>query len=931
MTLLWLLVTAILVVASATSSGMKGTSFSAFAQVVIFPSSINLVDTLKKVEPNAIRSASSLTFSTVLSEVQLTQLFTNDDGHCAIGVDYNGQVYYSTNSGYGWINPKFHEGYATAVAVSGNCQVFYAAGPMTLFRGQLTSNNLIDWELVSRNDALLQNMGSPVTSIKTDYIGKAVLISGYFYNLVSYNTIFSSDALTTRFSVVIGNKQCQSIALDHSGTNIVCTTYSNSDVNILVSTNAGANFTAKAIYSTPYDSRGLATSIYNGNQIIYILPYVYTSTQPLLYVSENNGGSFFEYTGTNSAIQSISATGNGGSVYAASYYGLYCITNNATVWDLCYSSQTLNQVAVSGDGAVIYASTYSEVLVHSNNTFAPIVAPTLMPTKAPTTVKPTLAPVVPQPLTTGWLYLDYYINNGTKGDCSTASTRFAGVPPDYVDAVRLGVCMGNISYAPSQKRYVASNWFTFSCSSVVYEVNIFDNKFCSGTPTQVQQYPIATSFSRYDDDATGIYNFDSDTIYACGQAACSADATLPLPPFQAYYADQEFDSYYSNDDTEDACVNSETLYATINNKCLATSDSSSKLVDFPTTYTYTNAFCQGDPSSYFTLNPGCYGAYTSPLVASTDVDAVTIAPVKEHFTQALARGHFPTAAELVATMKARDQQAMQNSKLQKESKKGAKKRQQHQSGDVEAASLYTDDFHGLMYDDDLIHFDNPKAYSYTLVTTNTPSPTRAPLPTVPTLPPTAPPTINGGWVYFNQYTTDATCKGSPDFVYGYRLGACLLNSTNTWVSAVSCTTGSSSITVKQQFYDNPKCTGTVISTETMTASRVGTGDDDYQLGACVESFCTTQSALPLPVSTAYVVRQQYEEYSGDMCYNSVYFQSILNKKCIQTGLNEWSNISYPLWATYNLPNCQGNPYIENVAESCVAYPSSNVGPSSVTL
>jgi hypothetical protein len=354
-------------------------------------------------------------------------------------------------------------------------------------------------------------------------------------------------------------------------------------------------------------------------------------------------------------------------------------------------------IAVSGNGAVIYAINYDyEILVSKNTTFAPIVAPTVSPTRAPTTSKPSLAPVVPQPLTTGWLYADYYVNNATQSDCATSSSRFAGTAPDFVHGIRLGVCHGNDSYLPEENKYGVANWFSYSCSASkqTYQVNLYSNKYCSGTPYKVDEYPIASGYSRFDDDETPTWGDGS--IESCSQMTCTEnDYTLPLLPFQPYTVFQDFVNYVP---VNNSCVNSQSFEATLNYKCITTSESSSIYLVYPyfAVY-YSNPICEDGFSFNSSIDSGCHSnfdSFSSNSVATAAIEERVIlsgsSKQVKTFVQSLARGHIPSVEDMFKRVKSSQEPdiVQGTNKLPKEPSHLRSKTH----GEVSAASLYIDDY-----------------------------------------------------------------------------------------------------------------------------------------------------------------------------------------------------------------------------------------------
>jgi hypothetical protein len=309
----------------------------------------------------------------------------------------------------------------------------------------------------------------------------------------------------------------------------------------------------------------------------------------------------------------------------------------------------------------------------------------------------------------------------------------------------------------------------------------------------------------------------------------------------------------------------------------------------------------------------------------------------ESFVQALARGHIPTLSEVQAMNAQRSIQ-----RRAKTSPRTTTQRRLKNSGNEISAESFYDDYQPPLYDDDSPQFDYPKAFSFEFISMNskapTVTPTMNPVASVPTMTPTAPPTLNNGWFYYYQFTTDATCQSSPDYVYGTRMGICFpsypdddaVTSPTQWVVS-SCSSTSKGVTLTQQFYGNADCSGQSTSIQVINLNTIDTGnDDDYHLGACIEYFCTTQTDLPLPVYTEYVVTQDYEDYAGDMCYNPITFQAVLNNKCIQTNPQQWTNTSFPNVYSYNMPDCQGTPTSTLTLDAgCDA--RSNAEPSVTTL
>jgi hypothetical protein len=340
-----------------------------------------------------------LPFTTVLDGVTPPGVvFTSDSGSSVV-LTTKGKVRFSNNFGSDWYTPYLphpeDSPYIVDVAVSGDGNVFYAVSCDCVYQG--SGLNLQDaWSIIN-NDNVTSSYYN--LDIATDFTGNALFISGSFnINSKLYNGIYSSNIQNGEFVALSGLPvACKFIALDNSGTNLVCGSVDSTTqlVTLWVSSNGGASFKSTPVYTNTYaqnyyhievdyyqPNNGLATSVYTNNKDIYIVASSDLSSEdettniPLLYISANNGNTFSTYSNINLQLQSASSTGNGETVYVASLNGVYRATNYGTTWERCYDGPLISAVAVSGSGAVVYAYSYNSraLLAYSNNTFPPFPA-----------------------------------------------------------------------------------------------------------------------------------------------------------------------------------------------------------------------------------------------------------------------------------------------------------------------------------------------------------------------------------------------------------------------------------------------------------------------------------------------------------------------------------------------------------------------------
>ena len=352
----------------------------------------------------------SLSYQTVL-QVIVDQICTSDSGNYVLALK-NNNVYLSLDGGALWksiVVSPYNYYYYNYCAISGNGQVFYVSSSSnTLHRGTFVSNRLTWTQLTFSSTINVRG----IDGIATDYTGKSFFAIGrfsnfdYYYYSEVYKGLYSSNAGATSSYVVLTNLQnsydCIALALDSTGTNLMCVYNDYSNLNIATSSNSGTSFTNRFAYSAngyvPNDAC-FATSTYSANSISYIVPYtgssVYT-TQPWIYKSTSSNSYVSAYNGQSTSMyfQHLATTGNGATSYVGSTYGMYCITDYGTTWALCYDSAVYS-IAVSGDGSRLYFATSSGINMYTN---VPIVTRnvstrSISPTRYPTTMSPTVNPV----------------------------------------------------------------------------------------------------------------------------------------------------------------------------------------------------------------------------------------------------------------------------------------------------------------------------------------------------------------------------------------------------------------------------------------------------------------------------------------------------------------------------------------------------------
>ena len=127
----------------------------------------------------------------------------------------------------------------------------------------------------------------------------------------------------------LGTTTCESLALDNSGANLVC---SNGFDAVIISSDSGQTFTSVNVYGGSTSVSVIGASAYNGNQYIY-LPQG-PSAQSLV-ASSNNGKSWSTKTVTsnnNADVRGTGVSGNGQQVYLATFQGIYYTTDAGSTW-----------------------------------------------------------------------------------------------------------------------------------------------------------------------------------------------------------------------------------------------------------------------------------------------------------------------------------------------------------------------------------------------------------------------------------------------------------------------------------------------------------------------------------------------------------------------------------------------------------------------
>ena len=338
--------------------------------------------------------------SNLNNAVNFTTLATDNGGENVMAisvVDGMYQVYFAQDYGFTWSIaplPTVINGYTSvwgSIALNGNGESFYAA--TSKYVGYLyTATNpasAASWTPLTS----LSSIGpcSGINDIAVSYSGQTIFVSGPFQIIyVDRPPSYVYGAISTdggnSFTLLTWiTTSCSYIAIDNSGTSIVCAQEYDTTNIILVSSNSGASFTTTTVFSGQYyDAHGFAASYYNYNQYMY-MPSQSDSTY--LLVSTDYGQVWNPQTiisDTESVVSNdISVTGNGNTVYLATTTALYYSTNSGQTWYKGYNGG-VTAVVVCESGANVYISTsLNGFLAYRNNSMlspSPSYPPTMSPT-----------------------------------------------------------------------------------------------------------------------------------------------------------------------------------------------------------------------------------------------------------------------------------------------------------------------------------------------------------------------------------------------------------------------------------------------------------------------------------------------------------------------------------------------------------------------
>ncbi len=331
------------------------------------------------------------------SKVAFSSLVTDDSGQNVMGytspdTGVVNQVYVSQDYGFTWTQcplPEVVNGFETAyqgIAISGNGERFFL-GTLTPGGYLFTATN--PTTASSWNQLLLPEQASTILDIAVNYDGSVIFVSATFSKTANGVTTFAYGAISTdsgaTFSLLSALPvECTNIAIDNSGTNLVCAVEADKSNYVLVSTNSGANFTNYVATTADYFGYGFAASYYNQNKYLYMPSSTESST---IIISSDNGitwqSSNLFTDATTVSSRYISTTGNGMSAYLGTTTSLLYSTNGGVDWVQGYSGG-INSVAVSNSGANIYISTDTSgfLFYHNDSSLTP--SPTGVPTFAPT-------------------------------------------------------------------------------------------------------------------------------------------------------------------------------------------------------------------------------------------------------------------------------------------------------------------------------------------------------------------------------------------------------------------------------------------------------------------------------------------------------------------------------------------------------------------
>jgi hypothetical protein len=222
------------------------------------------------------------------------------------------------------------------------------------------------------------------------------------------------------------------------------------------------------------------------------------------------------------------------------------------------------------------------------------------------------------PITSGWLYINYYFTNEVSANCSAVLSHATKTESshDLVRASRMGVCYANITYNDQNVAQV-SNYYMYSClpNQNSFQITNYQQSTCTGAILSTKVIPLIDG-STSNDPSGGSYA-------QCVQSFCTSDINLPISLTTPYSVFENYHTYLSGYSYGDAnaCYNAESMSADVNYKCLPINANSAYLFNFPTAGIYNNSKCSGEPDFIAEYPQGCFSMYGTPLSSSMLLNA----------------------------------------------------------------------------------------------------------------------------------------------------------------------------------------------------------------------------------------------------------------------------------------------------------------------